>query len=542
MDEFQDLLSRLGSDNPPTVDELTEAREAMRAVLLEATTPATLNLELAREMRGHVDRVNAELSRLETEAAEAAEEAAQLREGLEDDEGANLENVDEDANAGNNNGETENEDENTTNVNVPVAAGNVSEAALRALGAIKRRAARDGESVPTPPAVRVSVAGPALGARTPESLRDVANIFHNHAHRTSRGKQPLVSLSYEYPSNRRLANGATENTRLLEDILSGRALTASGGICEPLPADFSHPICGDRGRPIRAALPRFAAGQGGVRFAPSATLADLAGLGSSGPVTVWTHDDDVAGTGAKACPHVECEPEVEIFVDAVVACLEVGNFQARFNPEFWRSQLDLLMVLHDRIAEQTLFNTMVSLSTAVTFTDLQNTAQTMFVNLDRAIGAFRSRHRLLTTALRWIGPAWLRDAVRASIAQQNATADPAAALSVADATINSFFTDRNVTPTWSPDVDPFGAQTAGALIPWPGSNAQGLLFPEGTFFFLDGGTLDLGTEIRDSTLNTTNDRQAFLETFENVAFRGCESYVVTLPVDENCVCGAEAAT
>jgi hypothetical protein len=137
--------------------------------------------------------------------------------------------------------------------------------------------------------------------------------------------------------------------------------------------------------------------------------------------------------------------------------------------------------------------------------------------------------------LNWIGPQWMRDAIRASIAFQG-DGNFVDNLSLADATINSFFTDRSVSPTWSPDIDVFGAQGAAPLITWPNDIARGLLYPEGTFFFLDGGTLDLGTEIRDSTLNSTNDRQAFLETFENVAFRGCQSFVVSVPVDESCVC------
>jgi hypothetical protein len=548
VDEFQDLLNRLGTDNPPSMDELREAKSAARAAILEATTPDTLNLELARELRQFVDSINTELTEREAAEAQAREEAAELRAGLEDDEGTELQNGGDGEGSGDGDGEGSGDGDGEGSGDgegAGVTASGVhslSEGALRAMSASKRRAARDTDDVPAPPAVRVSVAGPALGARTPQTLRDVSNIFHNHAHRTSRGKQPLVSMSFEYPTDRRLSNGATENTRLLEDALSPRALTASGGICEPLPADFSHPICGDRGRPIRAALPRFAAGQGGVRYAPSATLADLAGLDTTGPVTIWSHDTDTdPGTTVKPCPHVECEPEVEVFVDAVVACLEVGNFQARFNPEFWRSQLDLLMVLHDRIAEQTLYDTMTALSTAVTIADLGNTAQTFFVALDRAIAGLRSRHRLLSTRLRWIGPSWMRDAIRASIAY-NSGDDPASALSMADATINSFFTDRNVDPTWSPDVDVFGTQGAGAVITWPNDIATGLLFPEGTFFFLDGGTLDLGTEIRDSTLNSTNDRQAFLETFENVAFRGCEAYSVSVPIDESCVCLGAAGT
>jgi len=529
VEQFQDLIDRLGTDNPPTIEELSEARTAMSAVLNEATSPGTLNLELAREMRGLIDAVDTDLERLQTEQEQQAEEAQRLRDGVIDPEpnGDGGDNGDGEGDDGGDN--PEGGDGNG------VTAGNgLSETARRALENIsRRRAATDGDTEPAPPAVRVTVAGPALGARTPEGLRDVANIFHNHAHRTSRGKQPLVSLQMDIPTSRMLSHGATENTRRIEDLLSSRALVASGGICEPLPADFSHPICGDRGRPIRDALPTFGAGQGGVRFAPTATLADLAG--PPDPITVWTHDTDLDPSDAtKACPHVDCEPEVEVFVDAIVACLEVGNFQARFNPEFWRSQLDLLMIRHDRIAEQTLFATMTALSTAVTFAAIDgNTLQTLFVALDRASAALRSRHRVLAQNLRMVAPSWLRDAIRASFAR--GSSDPAA-LSVADSVIAGLFASRNVTPVWSPDVDPFGTQGAGALITWPGDNAQVLLYPEGTFFFLDGGTLDLGTEITDSTLNATNDRQAFMETFENVAFRGCEALSLTIPVAEDCVC------
>jgi hypothetical protein len=42
-------------------------------------------------------------------------------------------------------------------------------------------------------------------------------------------------------------------------------------------------------------------------------------------------------------------------------------------------------------------------------------------------------------------------------------------------------------------------------------------FPEGTFLYIDGGTLDLGL-VRDSTLNSTNDFQVFGEIFNNTVF------------------------
>jgi hypothetical protein len=64
------------------------------------------------------------------------------------------------------------------------------------------------------------------------------------------------------------------------------------------------------------------------------------------------------------------------------------------------------------------------------------------------------------------------------------------------------------------------------------------MFSEGTFLFLDGGTLDLGI-VRDSSLNATNDYKMFVETFEAVAKVGIESLRITANLD---VTGAVAGT
>jgi hypothetical protein len=58
------------------------------------------------------------------------------------------------------------------------------------------------------------------------------------------------------------------------------------------------------------------------------------------------------------------------------------------------------------------------------------------------------------------------------------------------------------------------------------------MFAEGSFLFVDGGTLDLGI-IRDSTLVGTNDYKMFIETFENVAKVGVESIQVTSTINVN---------
>jgi hypothetical protein len=82
----------------------------------------------------------------------------------------------------------------------------------------------------------------------------------------------------------------------------------------------------------------------------------------------------------------------------------------------------------------------------------------------------------------------------------------------------------------------FGSQSAAALLEWPDS-FEWYLFAEGSFLFLDGGTLDLGI-IRDSSLVGTNDYKMFVETFENVAFVGIEALKITSTINVNGVAAA----
>jgi hypothetical protein len=112
-------------------------------------------------------------------------------------------------------------------------------------------------------------------------------------------------------------------------------------------------------------------------------------------------------------------------------------------------------------------------------------------------------------------------------------------LTVADAQIDAFFKSRNINVTWAYDGETgqdyssitqagAGAGSSLGLADFP-SNVVWYLFVDGTFAFLDGGTLDLGL-VRDSTLNAANDYSMFLETFENVVKFGEEALRVTSPL------------
>jgi hypothetical protein len=134
--------------------------------------------------------------------------------------------------------------------------------------------------------------------------------------------------------------------------------------------------------------------------------------------------------------------------------------------------------------------------------------------------------------LRAIVPGWVKDAMVADLA----LAMPGDGTLAAGAEIDGYVSSRNINLTVSLDQNVFGAQGAAALVEFPDSFTW-YLFAEGSFLFLDGGTLDLGI-IRDSTLVGTNDYKMFVETFEGVAFVGVESLAVTSTIAVNGVAAA----
>ena len=131
--------------------------------------------------------------------------------------------------------------------------------------------------------------------------------------------------------------------------------------------------------------------------------------------------------------------------------------------------------------------------------------------------------------LRVVLPSWLADEMRSDLARE-APGSTAERLRTADAEIDAFIAARSMNVTWWDD-DPltgFGAQGDGALVGWP-AIAQALIFAEGSWLHVDGGTLDLGI-IRDTITMQTNDAVSFAETFESVALVGPESLALSLSV------------
>jgi hypothetical protein len=373
------------------------------------------------------------------------------------------------------------------------------------------------------------------------NMYEVASAMEKRIHSLRRvnggdGEQHIVaSITTQYPEERTLSTDAESNVAKIESVVGREALVASGGHAAPFEVKYDIFAQGSTtDRPVRDALPKFQADRGGIRFVtpPSfaaGTYADAVGI--------WTAANDSAQTpnpASKTSLTVAAAAEQTVSTDAVTLQLQFGNLMSRAYPELISRHNELALVQHAREAEDNLLAKIAAGSTAVSTSSLIGFGRDFLVQIRRAATAYRSRHRIAPdTVLKAIIPTWVYDAMAADLT----LAMPGdGTLAVSKAEIDGYLATLNVDLVPTLDGTVFGAQGAAALLEFPDSFVW-YLFSEGTFLFLDGGTLDLGI-IRDSSLVGTNDYKMFIETFENVAKVGIESLAITSAISVNGVAAA----
>jgi hypothetical protein len=388
---------------------------------------------------------------------------------------------------------------------------------------------------------------------TMQDMNEVASAMEKRIHSLRRvnggdGEQHIVaSFATQYPESRTLSSNAEENALKIAAVTGPEALVASGGHSAPFEVKYDIFSIGSTNlRPVRDALPRFQADRGGVRFITPPTFANVTSntLTYESAVGVWTSATDAAPySNTKASLTISAASEVTVATDAVTLQLQFGNLMTRAYPELIARHNELALVQHAREAEENLISGISAGSTAVTTTNLIGFGRDFLVQVRRAAAAYRSRHRLGADArLKIVIPFWVHDAMAADLAL---SMPGDGTLSLGRSEIDGYLANLNVDVVTSLDnttpgtiANSLNAYQAGsaALNEFP-DTFKWFLFSEGTFLFLDGGTLDLGI-IRDSTLTGTNDYKMFIETFEAVAKVGIESLAITSTININ---GAAAA-
>lgn len=480
---------------------------------------------------------------------------------------------------GDSDGDKPAEPEGDSNTN-DTGEGAVTASARRPLGGVNKPAAKAATGLPRA-TMRTTAVGGVPGVEPGQQLtrEQLITAFAQKGQAVSGlnvsgyERYAVATIRTDYPEERMLRRGvsAFTNMQTVESVVrsaqrthaadnmatevqvavgpDGDALTAAG-LCAPLETLYDIEVIGDEDRPVRDALTRFGAERGGIQWRPA-----LRGVTQTGGIGVWTATDDEADPLVpKTCVEIDCPGVLTAEVDAIYQCLTFSNMSTRFDPEWMDSTVQAQRIAHAKFAENRLLTQLTTASKNIYSTKVLGAVRDSLATLDRMIAYYRNVHRLNANApLRWICPLWFRDMLRADIVMQM-VGDGLESLGVADERLAAWFAVRNVNVTWHldginpPDVDLgtdivtpaqyYTLLATNSAVPAFPSPVSTLLFREGDWLYLDGGTLDLGV-VRDSTLNGQNRFQTFSESFETTAFRGVESIHLVLQVQPT---GESAAT
>ena len=472
-----------------------------------------------------------------------------------------------DADTGDNNGDTGNGDAGEGQESTVTAS------ARRPLGGTHRQQAAP---VPTLGQVRYrTTASAGLDNVAPGATMDrqqFLSALHDKIRATVRQpgyeRYTVATVRSEFPEERTLvASGSAElnMSRIEAAVREARSIRAyerggegqhalvAAGLCAPLETLYDIRTIGDTDRPVRDSLVRFQADRGGVQYRPA-----LRGVTQTGGIGFWTTEDDEADPLVpKTCVEIACPGIEDAVVEAIYKCLTFSEMSTRFDPEFMASVVRAQDIAHARIAENHLLTILTTASKAVYSNQVLGATRDILVTLDKMIAYYRNVHRInRDTPLRWIAPVWALYLMRADMTRQM-VGDGLQVMALTDEQIVSWFRARNVNPTWhldgidpadltvpEPDV-PVPAQfytllAANSPVPSFPAALSTLLFAEGDWSHLDGGTLDVGV-VRDSTLIGQNRFQTFSESFEYPFFRGVESIHLIIPAVPTGASGATEA-
>lgn len=525
-----ELLQRLSEVDD---NQLVDLEDILTAQLEDAAE--TKDVDTARSLAEAIDNVRKERSTREELARQREEEIKQIMSRVHAQSETNPDetNGGDDGNAseGDDNDGEEEEPPATTTASVkerPLPKiGDLMRTRSAASASPSRNKSPDRQAGTTTVIAASDVPGLSAGSEIGDVVtlrKAMVDRWESTAGSRTSGRLPVAKIQMNYPEDRILRAGDEEgNWTKIRKLLSPQALVASGGICAPPQGFYDTNTLATAARPLRDSLVVFQATRGAISFIPSISVSDV--TGALGTTTVA---EDLAGP-TKPCLTIVCEDVDNAEVQAIHRCLQFGNFNARTHPEYVTHISELTLAAHARLAEEELWQALCASSTAVTADEGLGAWRDLYGVITRAASQFRSVHRMpLEATLRVAIPGHVRDMLNYDLVNQ--TPGDNTVRGVGLGAFSSAMSDINVRVTWTlegstSNTQVYGAIGVGPLDGWQ-NDIEMLMWSEGTFLFLDGGTLDLGI-VRDSTLNSSNDFQTFAESFEGAANLGPQSLCIT---------------
>lgn len=419
------------------------------------------------------------------------------------------------------------------------------------------------------------VAGAELDG--PQGIYDaLLETYQDHRDGVGRQRSGSIEWHDQYGPERTLRADASieQNSRIIDQAMgdhlgydeNGAITAAVGGFCAPFPIRYELTTYDNASRPIRDALLGYGATRGGIQFLTAPQLSDIVvhnDQTAGSAVSRVTAANDASGV-TKPIQDVSCGTLVSEQVYAIPVRLNFSQFADRYNPERGKAYVGLAMTAWARVAERYLLDAMRTAGGSGTQSSKVKqvnggtvdigAARQYIRNIIVACEEFRYIHRMGDdVTLRAVVPDWLTAHFAIDLYNQ-APGDNTIGMAIEGRSwAERVLATENIRPIWGIDdysannVNGAGApawstaQTSGALVDLPG-RVSTLIYPEGSFMFLDGGQLDFGLEIKDTTTIAANRYQSFFESFEGVAFTGPEAYEVTTLLCSNGTTGAPSTS
>lgn len=518
--DLTQIVERIGSDNPPTIEELAAVREALETTRDEIAgtirdNKGTSELSELRRLKGEYDETVTALASVNEAYSAAEAEVAEILATVTPAEPVEDADTDE---------EDAEEVEEAEAVAVPVAASVRS-----ALARVRTRPVMDA----TPDLSKTDTSF-TLNGRERESLdfSELGKAFADTARQKRGSKSTVLSIKTDLAPERQLTGDASANEQKMLDLFGHNPfvpVTAGGGCCSIPTPIYDQPLIGSLDRPIRNSMDVLQASRGAVQSYPPVCIPDEG-------ADVWTCIQDAAVDPEdpdtwKSCTHIDCEDSDPVLVEAIYKCLTIGTYQQRFAPEQWQAfvfQTDKLLA---RLAEARLFGWLQSSVTG--FHDGFATGSTYanFIKTGvRAAAKIRQEQRLGDAQLLWYGPDWIYSAmVEDSLTRRLNNVDEP---EIIRQRVTQVLANEGITYIGSPDIaDMTDVAYDGSLSAYP-SEAPTVMLPAGSAKVLDGGEKNLGVDFVDLDLARQNNVAAFSEEWEGLLVRNCQVLGLQIPIED----------
>ena len=380
------------------------------------------------------------------------------------------------------------------------------------IGALAKRIPADRRPQPARPALVASAGGNRAGQRF-DSREQFGQSMMDAWKGSGIGRFTVASLDTRAERELSLTRDPDHNAQVLEEVARRASeqgnLVASGGFCAP--AEVTYGFFNIATRAGILGLPTVGAPRGALSYPVSPSIADF--IGENGIAGVWTNSTDITpGEAVKAVFTVDCPDFSECEVAAYPTILQFGNFGSKFYPENVANSTGLAMIAAERVINAAAIAALEGFAVASTIGTL---AAGALANLSQVLAVqgadYRQTYGMDPEApLDAIVPAWLPRALWADAIARDSTVE----YGDIRRRVTAMFGELDLRPQPVYDYQPLASEFFPATV-------DVMLMAPGTAVKLDAGTLDLGV-VRDSTLNSTNDYQTFVEEFVGWCMPGHE--------------------